>query len=112
MNSDLHSNNCYFFEGDKCIADDLFMSCNSLIEEFELLHKDDVIVDAPFISQVLEWLRKDKNIHIEIRLFNIAYGFDVMQIEPKKKLGWSGTVEFESYKEAAIKGIEYTINNF
>ena len=65
----------------------------------------------PTISQVLKWLREEKNIHIEIRIFNIGYGFDIYNINPKNKLAWSGTIEYKTYEEAAIAGIEYILNN-
>lgn len=65
---------------------------------------------APTIAQVLKWLRKEKNIHIEIRIFNICYGFDIYNINPKNKVAWSGTIEYKTYEEAAIVGIEYVLD--
>lgn len=63
------------------------------------------------IHQVLKWLRDEKKIHIEIRLFFRKYGFDILHIESRKKLAWSGTVEYNSYESAAIAGIEYILDN-
>ena len=65
---------------------------------------------APTISQVLKWLREEKKIHIEIRLFG-EYGFDILHIENRKKLAWSGTTEYNSYESAALAGIEYVLDN-
>lgn len=65
----------------------------------------------PTIAQVLKWLRKEKNIHIEIRIFNTYYGFDIYNINPKNKLAWSGTIEYVEYEGAAIAGINYVLDN-
>lgn len=65
---------------------------------------------APRIDQVLKWLREEKNIHIEIRLFTCGYGYDIYKIYPKERIVWSGTLEYETFEQAAIRGIEYTIN--
>ena len=66
---------------------------------------------APVISQVLKWLREEKSLHIEIRLFTMAYGFDIIHRITKEKLGWSGTVEYSHYEDVAIAGIEYALDN-
>lgn len=88
---------CYFNDGrfyeDGCIA---------LVED---------CFTAPRIDQVLKWLREEKNIHIEIRLFTCGYGFDIYKIYPKERIVWSGTLEYKTFEQAAIKGIEYTLYN-
>lgn len=66
---------------------------------------------APRIDQVLKWLREEKNIHIEIKLFTCGYGFDIYKIHPKERIVWSGTLEYETFEQAAIRGIEYTLYN-
>lgn len=73
---------------------------------------------APTISQVLKWLRDEKNIHIEI--YTNASGYNYI-ISDTPKLGgsdkyWSdyegpndsGCWDF--YEEAAIAGIEYVLD--
>ena len=72
---------------------------------------DDKDCVCPTISQVLKWLRKEKNIHIDIRLFTCGYGFDIYKIYPKELIVWSGTLEYEAFEQAAIAGIEYTLYN-
>ena len=67
---------------------------------------------APRIDQVLKWLREEKNIHVEIRLFNNGYGFDIYNINPKIKIAWSGTIEYESYERAANASFEYILDKF
>lgn len=66
---------------------------------------------APTISQVLKWLREEKGIHIEIRLFSIGYGFDIIQVTDRKKLAWSGTYEHDTYEQSALAGIVYVLDN-
>ena len=70
-------------------------------------------VDAPTISQVLKWLREEKNLCVEVLIsmrggwYNIIYeiaprrGFDLKHMLIEKK----------SYEEAAIAGIEYSLDN-
>ena len=60
---------------------------------------------APTIAQVLKWLRTEKSLHIEIRLFTMAYGFDVIHRITNEKLGWSGTLEYSHYEDAAIAAV-------
>ena len=69
------------------------------------------LIACPTISQVLKWLRENYSIHIEIRLFVKAFGFDILEIHSKKKLAWSGVREFDSYEQAAIACIEYVLDN-
>lgn len=89
---------------------DLLMSCNYLVAQFNVEH-DNVVCDAPTIAQVLKWLRKEKNIHIEIRIFTIGYGFDIYTINPTNKVAWSRTIEYKTYEEAAISGIKHVLSN-
>lgn len=89
---------------------------NVYIYEQQIILRDKIIIkrnfiDAPTIAQVLKWLREEKNIHIEIRLFTCGYGFDIYKIYPKERIVWSGTLEYETFEQAAIRGIEYTLYN-
>lgn len=72
---------------------------------------DNEVIIAPTIAQVLRWLREEKNIHIEIRLFTYGYGFDIYKIYPKERMVWSGTLEYETFEQATLKGIEYVLDN-
>jgi hypothetical protein len=83
------------------------------LDEFEYLFEDFDYHDCvcPTISQVLKWLREEKRLHIEIRLFCVGYGFDIIRISDRKKLAWSGTTERASYEQAALAGIEYILDN-
>lgn len=68
-------------------------------------------IPCPTIDEVLKWLRKEKGLHIEIRLFCVGYGFDIIRITDRKKLAWSGTDERVNYESAALAGIEYVLDN-
>ena len=76
-----------------------------------ICHKDEVYT-APTISQVLNWLREEKKIYIELVIVvNAEYMCDIYKIDvrPIKCLG--STEYFKTYEEAAIAGIEYVIDN-
>lgn len=78
-------------------------------------------VDAPTISQVLKWLREDKNIHIEF--VAAAYGYNYIVSDTPEKGGTDrhcSAIKYEGpndggawdkYEEAAIAGIEYCLDN-
>ena len=65
---------------------------------------------APTISQVLKWLRNEKNIHIVIPAsYNEGYWWEVRDFN--REVPEYGDNEFNSYEQAAIAGIEYVIDN-
>lgn len=75
--------------------------------------------DAPTISQVLKWLRDEKNTHIEI--YTNASGYDYI-ISDTPKLGgtdrywgdYTGPNDsgcWDSYEECILAGIEYVLDN-
>ena len=80
------------------------MNSNALDNEFS----------APTISQVLKWLRKEKKIHIEVMFIgptpnrvkyyitNIGGGRSFMDVADE---------HYENYEQAALAGIEYTLDN-
>ena len=86
------------------------------IEDFD---KHDYI--APTISQVLKWFRKEKDMHIEIFLYNGTYSYHVKSITKiyedlyfhvHKYLNEDTTgIEYETYELAALSGIEYVLDN-
>ena len=80
-------------------------------------------IDAPTISQVLKWLREEKNIHINIdfysdkisdneytywsyRIIDMNNGKIIYKFDNKQCM-----LEFESYEEVAITGVEYVLDN-
>lgn len=74
---------------------------------------------APTISQVLKWLRKEKNIHIRPVLWDMGWYVDIHSFN--KKTDEDGvyyevnnefqSIDYETYEEAVIAGIEYVLNN-
>lgn len=85
-----------------------------------LMPKDSVsgkFVDAPTISQVLKWLREEKEIDIIIDLI-ITYNYNLERIREyscriyTSKLNKPKTTDcFKSFEQAAIDGIKYIIDN-
>lgn len=82
-------------------------------------YMDDIA--APTISQVLKWLREEKNIHIEF--VAAAYGYNYIVSDTPEKGGTDrhcSAIKYEGpndggawneYEAAAIAGIEYVIDN-
>ena len=86
-------------------------------------------VDAPTISQVLKWLRKEKNIHVTILVItdfsteadnNICeewsfWSFYVTNLNDGSTIYNDcqriDSIEYQSYEESAIAGIEYVFDN-
>lgn len=95
------------------------------------VYKNKVIVDAPIIEQVLEWLRDEKNVHIGIMPYftmstknNIMWQWEILLIgkiiECKNTLyidkdyNYTKLVSAECYSgydDACIDAIEFVINN-
>lgn len=73
----------------------------------------------PTISQVLKWLREEKNMFIEIFLYNGKYSYLVKSVTQICENDLfheclnDGTAneEYDTYEEAALAGIEYIIDN-
>lgn len=67
-------------------------------------------IDAPTISQVLKWLRKEKKMHIIIPAsFDEGYWWEVRDFN--RKISEYSNNEYTSYEEAATDGIKYVLNN-
>lgn len=74
-------------------------------------------IDAPIISQVLKWLRDEKDIFIEITVdvndkFNYYFGIYKKGNDTWEYIGQNDTYDyFEMYEEAAMVGIEWVLDN-
>ena len=111
------------------IGEDLFSNIESPIANNQfwfshnkydnIWHRDNV--DAPTISQVLKWLREEKNISIEVSIhcslkwmcgiYDFSDGIaDFTQYDYN---GIDDTVYilYDSYEQAALAGIEYVLDN-
>jgi hypothetical protein len=70
---------------------------------------DDEVIIAPTISQVLKWLREDKQIHVGIIFTGKDY---TTWIQPLNNIDTQITIhDCDNNNEAAIAGIEYVLNN-
>ena len=73
----------------------------------------------PTISQVLKWLREEKEIYIECFLYNGTYSYFIKSITQICKddlfhecLNEDTTdEEYTTYEQAALAGIEYVLDN-
>lgn len=76
--------------------------------------ENDNCIDAPTISQVLKWLRKEKGWVIVVRLYSTNGWYWFVQDE-KGELKSSHLAScddcFSTYEQAALAGIEYVIDN-
>ncbi len=73
----------------------------------------DYRASAPTISQVLKWLREEKNLYVEVLIsvrggwYNIIY-----EIAPRRGFDLKHMlIEEKSYEDAAIAGIEFCLDN-
>jgi hypothetical protein len=65
---------------------------------------------VPTISQVLKWLREEKKVHIIIPAsFDEGYWWEVRDFN--REISEYSVVEYTSYEESAIAGIEYILDN-
>lgn len=77
---------------------------------------DNEVVIAPTISQALKWLREEMELHIEIYMYHNCYLWEIYNTEiydadlTQKSEKYS-EIEYETYEEAALAGIEYTLDN-
>ena len=75
--------------------------------------ENDGCIDAPTISQVLEWLREEKGLHIAIGYSNVSkWRYIIIHLGEnfvKESNVWEKS--FKSYEEAALAGIEYCLDN-
>lgn len=66
---------------------------------------------APTISQVLKWLREEKKIAINIEYVPCVWQYEIFDMSLKDRFNPYGRILFSDYEEAALAGIEYTLDN-
>lgn len=77
---------------------------------------DDYDCVCPTISQVLKWLREEKELHVEIYMYHNCYLWEIYNTKiydadfTQKREKYS-EIEYETYEQAALAGIEYVLNN-
>ena len=93
------------------IVEDCLYSYNSL--PIECIGSN--LIDAPTISQVLNWLRKEKSIFVSPCLYKKGYEPYIQSTIFKDGEDytdmWRVNKFYSSYEGAALKGIEYVLNN-
>ena len=68
---------------------------------------------APTISQVLKWLREEKRIEVNACWDNIDtqwIGY-ASEMDKPDLVGYYTSIDYDSYEQAAITGIEYVLDN-
>lgn len=68
-------------------------------------------IDAPTISQVLKWLREEKKLFIEISCNYTDYFPTVRLLDSRQTDYIRGDVVYSTYEQAALAGIEYSLDN-
>ena len=90
------------------------------IEEFrECYNYYDSAIDAPTISQVLKWFRKEKELHIEFISNASGYCYIISRTPQRGgsdlyscfDSGTNDAGEWDDYEEAALHAIEYILDN-
>jgi hypothetical protein len=91
------------------------------INKYQLMQYRDIripieMIRAPTISQVLKWLREEKKLHIEIYMYHNCYlweiyNTEIYDVDFTQKSEKYSEIEYASFEDAAIAGIEYVIDN-
>jgi hypothetical protein len=75
-------------------------------------NKNKIRCSAPTISQVLKWLREEKKIYLELVIaVDGEYMCDIYKIDVRPIKCLDSTECLKTYEDAALAGIEYTLNN-
>lgn len=74
-------------------------------------NKNKIRCSTPTISQVLKWLREDKKIAINIEFIPYVWQYKILDMSFENRFEPCGLTLFSDYEEAAIAGIEYTLDN-
>lgn len=85
--------------------------------DYEDFDENDFI--APTISQVLKWLRKEKNIHVSSVLWFKGWYVDIQSFTKEideERVRYDvynefQSIDYETYEEAVIAGVNYCLEN-
>ena len=90
------------------IANNQLLFCHNKYDN--IWHRDNY--DAPTISQVLKWLRKEKKIYLELVIVvDTEYMCDIYKIDERPIECLGSTEYFKTPEQAALAGIEYVLDN-
>lgn len=113
--TEYYKNSCLgeYFEGELTPIGEYGDKINAL----HIIEVESKGVVAPTISQVLKWLRDEKQIHIYTDIVSAGWVYNVL-INVKKfedDTWWYNGVKeegyYDSYEQAALAGIEYVLDN-
>ena len=82
-----------------------------LVSHNSIKHTNGNYVDTPTISQVLKWLREEKKLFIEISCNYTDYFPTVRLLDSRQTDYIRGDVIYSTYEQAALAGIEYSLDN-
>lgn len=85
--------------------------------DYEGFDENDFI--APTIAQVLNWLRKEKDIHISPVLWGMGWYVDIQSFTKETDEDYVSydvdnkfqSIDYETYEEAVIAGVNYCLEN-
>lgn len=111
-------NTQYTNEALPCQYTDL-LQCHNTRESETQPDDSDFCVDAPTIQQVLKWLRKEKELHIEFIANASGYCYIISRTPQRGgsdlctcfDSGTNDAGEWNDYEEAALHAIEYILDN-
>jgi hypothetical protein len=66
---------------------------------------------APNIYEVMEWLRTEKSLYIRMSVYWIGWCFDITDMNKNSKHIYGSECKYRKFEQAALAGIEYTIDN-
>lgn len=66
---------------------------------------------APTIEQVLDWLRKEKYIAINIEYTPRVFQYKIIDMSFDERFNPYGMTFYAAYEDAALDGIEYVVDN-
>lgn len=98
------------------ITEKYYTISDSLKSAIMLANNEDVKWYCPTISQVLKLLRENKSLYIEIYMYHNCYLWEIYNTEMYdidyfQKSEKYSEIEYKTYEEAALAGIEYVLDN-
>ena len=66
---------------------------------------------APTISQVLNWLREEKKIAVNVEFIPYVWQYKIIDMSFNDRFTPCGVTIFDSYEQAALAGITYVVDN-
>ena len=102
----------FHYNYESAISNKEIYFCHSKYDN--IWHRD--LVDTPTISQVLKWLREEKELHIEIYMYHNCYLWEIYNTKIydadfSQKSEKYSEIEYATYEIAALAGVDYCLDN-